>query len=171
MSVSETELSWTGRLVELNLFLPAVAAPAGSYVPAVRAGNLVFTAGQLPFIDGKLPVVGKVGDSVTAEQAKNAAATAALNALAAVDSLVGIDTVVQIVKATVFVASAPGFTDQPYVANGASDLLGTIFQGWGAHVRSAVGVAELPLQSPVEVELTVQVLPESDSDGEDDELT
>ena len=149
----------TQRLAELGITLPAVAAPAGSYVPARRTGSLVFTAGQVPFVDGKLAATGKVGAEVTAEDAPGIARICALNALAAVDALVGLDAVTGVVKAVVFVASAPGFGGQPGVANGASDLLAEVFGEAGRHARSAVGVAELPLDAPVEVELIVEVTP------------
>lgn len=145
------------RLDELGITLPAVAAPAGSYVPARRSGSLVFTAGQVPFVDGKLAAAGKVGDGISAGEAKGLAGICALNALAAVDALVGLDAVTGVVKVVVYVASAPGFSGQPGVANGASDLLAEIFGEAGRHARSAVGVAELPLDSPVEVELVVEV--------------
>jgi enamine deaminase RidA (YjgF/YER057c/UK114 family) len=145
------------RLAELGLALPAVAAPAGAYVPAVVTGNLVFTAGQLPFVDGALPATGKVGAEVTAEEAAALARQAALNALAAADSAIGsLDRVTRVVKAVVFVNSAPGFTAQPAVANGGSQLLGDLFGEAGRHARSAVGVAELPLNSPVELELILE---------------
>ena len=149
----------SARLEELGITLPPVAAPVAAYVPALRSGELVFTSGQLPFTDGELPATGSVGDgaAVSAEDAKDYARTATLNALAAVDSLVGIDKVVQVVKVVGFVASAPGFGGQPGVINGASELLGEVFGDAGAHARSAVGVAELPLGSPVEVELIVRV--------------
>lgn len=145
------------RLAELGLVLPPVAAPAGSYVPAVAVGDLVYTSGQLPFVDGKLPMTGLLGDGVTAEQGRELAASCALNALAAVaDLLGGLDRVTRIVKVTGFVASAPGFTQQPAVINGASDLLVDVLGDVGRHARSAVGVAALPLGSPVEVELVAQ---------------
>ena len=145
------------RLVELGIELPAVVAPLAAYVPAVRTGNLVYTSGQLPMVDGKLPQAGKVGAEVTAEEAKGLARTCALNALAAVHSLVGVDSVVRVVKVVGFVASAPGFNGQPGVVNGASELLGDVFGDAGVHARSAVGVSELPLNAPVEVELIVEV--------------
>ena len=145
------------RLRELGLTLPAVATPAGAYVPARRSGSLVFTAGQVPFVDGALPATGKVGAQVTAEQAHDLARICALNALAAVDGLVGLDAVAGVVKVVGFVASAPGFTGQPGVINGASELLGEVFGEAGRHARSAVGVAELPLDAPVEVELVVEL--------------
>ena len=145
------------RLAELGHTLPAVAKPLAAYVPAVRTGNLVYTSGQLPTEAGSLIHTGKVGAAVTAEQAKDAARVCALNALAAVDALVGIDNVTRVVKVGGFVASAPGFTGQPGVINGASEFLGEVFGEAGAHARSAVGVSELPLDAPVEVELIVEV--------------
>lgn len=145
------------RLAELGLVLPAVAAPAGAYVPAVVAGDLVYTAGQLPFVDGALARTGVVGIDVEVADAADLAAVSALNALAAVASVLdGLDRVSRIVKVTGFVASAPGFTEQPRVINGASQLLVDLFGEHGRHARSAVGVAALPLGSPVEVELLVQ---------------
>ncbi|PPG53301.1 LysR family transcriptional regulator [Rathayibacter sp. AY1E9] len=144
------------RLAELGVELPAVAVPAGAYVPAVVHGGLVYTAGQIPFVDGALPLVGKVGAEVSPEQAKDLARTCALNALAAVADAIGsLDRVTRIVKLTGFVVSASGFTGQPGVINGASELLGDVFGEPGRHARSAVGVAELPLGAPVEVELIV----------------
>ena len=145
------------RLAELGIELPEVAKPLAAYVPAVRSGNLVYTSGQLPLQSGKLAATGKVGADVTPEQGKVFARICALNALAAVDSLVGIDAVIQVVKVVGFVASAPGFNGQPGVVNGASHLLAEVFGDHGSHARSAVGVAELPLDSPVEVELVVEV--------------
>lgn len=152
--------SVSSRLDELGIELPPVAAPVAAYVPAVQAGEMVFTSGQLPFRDGELPATGLVGESaaVSPEDARDLARTATLNALAAVHDLVGVDRVVQIVKVVGFVASAPGFGGQPGVVNGASELLGEIFGTAGDHARSAVGVAELPLNSPVEVELIVRVV-------------
>ncbi|EOM75094.1 RidA family protein [Rhodococcus rhodnii] len=150
--------SWTGRLVELGITLPPVAKPVAAYVPAVQTGTFVYTSGQLPLLDGELTVAGKVGAEVTEEQAKDAAKACALNALAALDSVAGIDSVVKIVKVVGFVASAPGFTGQPGVVNGASELFGEIFGDAGAHARSAVGVAELPLGAPVEIELVAEVV-------------
>lgn len=144
------------RLAELGIELPAVAVPAGAYVPAVVNGHLVFTAGQIPFVDGALPATGKVGAGVEPEVAKDLARVCALNALAAIADVIGsLDRVTQIVKVTGFVASAPGFNGQPGVINGASEVLGEIFGEAGRHARSAVGVAELPLDAPVEVELIV----------------
>ena len=150
-------MSASARLKELGIELPEVAKPLASYVPAVRSGNLVYTSGQLPMQAGKLAATGKLGDDVTPEQGKALARICTLNALAAVDSLVGIDTVTQVVKVVGFVASAPGFNGQPGVVNGASHLLAEVFGDHGSHARSAVGVAELPLDSPVEVELVVEV--------------
>ena len=145
------------RLEEQGIKLPQVVAPLAAYVPAVRTGNLVYTAGQLPILDGKLPTTGKVGSEVTPEVGKTLARVCALNALAAVDALVGLDSVTQVVKVVGFVASATGFNGQPGVINGASDLFAEVFGDNGAHARSAVGVSELPLDAPVEVELIVEV--------------
>jgi enamine deaminase RidA (YjgF/YER057c/UK114 family) len=150
-------VSAKARLKEQGIELPQLVAPLAAYVPAVRTGNLVYTAGQLPFVDGKLPVTGKVGVDVAPEVGKSLARVCALNALAAVDSLVGLDAVTQVVKVVGFVASAPGFHGQPSVINGASELLAEVFGDQGVHARSAVGVAELPLDAPVEVELIVEV--------------
>lgn len=147
----------TERLAELGIALPSVAAPAGAYVPARRSGSLVWTAGQVPFVDGKLPATGKVGAEVDADTAKDLARTCALNALAAVDSLVGLDSVTGVVKLVGFVASDPSFTGQPGVINGASELLAEVFGEAGRHARSAVGVAVLPLDAPVEVEIVVEI--------------
>lgn len=146
------------RLEALGHDLPEVPQPAGSYVPAVSTGSLVFTAGQLPFQEGSLPHTGKVGDEVSVEEAQEAAKLCALNALAAVAAEAGgLDEIVQIVKVTGYVASADGFTRQPEVLNGASDFLGEVFGEAGIHARSAVGVAELPLNAPVEVEIVAAV--------------
>ncbi|MEP7765629.1 RidA family protein [Sanguibacter sp. 25GB23B1] len=149
------------RLAELGIELPAVAAPVAVYVPAVQSGDHVWTSGQLPFVDGALPVTGKVGEGeglVEPSVAADLARTAALNALAAVASQIGsLDRVVRIVKVVGFVASDPWFTGQPGVINGASTVLGEIFGERGIHARSAVGVAVLPLDSPVEIELVVEV--------------
>ena len=148
------------RLAELGLTLPPVVPPVAAYVPAVRSGNLVFTSGQLPMVDGELAAIGKVGALVTPEQAHDLARTCALNALAAIDALVGLDAVVQVVKVVGFVASTDEFFGQPAVVNGASELLGQVFDGEaGTHARSAVGVAALPLDAPVEVELVVELDP------------
>jgi enamine deaminase RidA (YjgF/YER057c/UK114 family) len=150
-------MSASARLGQLGVTLPEVVAPLASYVPAVRTGNLVYTAGQLPMQAGKLVAVGKVGAEVSPDEGKAMARICALNALAAVDSLVGIDAIARVVKVVGFVASAPGFNGQPSVINGASDLLADVFGDKGAHARSAVGVSELPLDAPVEVELIVEV--------------
>ena len=150
-------MSARARLAELGLELPSVVPPVAVYVPAVRTGNLVFTSGQLPMAGGAMAQSGLVGGPVSPEQAKELARTCALNALAAVDDLVGLDSVVRVVKVVGFVASAPGFTGQPGVVNGASELLGEVFGDAGRHARSAVGVAMLPLDAPVEVEVVVEV--------------
>ena len=147
----------SARLAELDIVLPAVVKPLAAYVPAARTGNLVYTSGQLPMQTGEMTHTGKVGAEVSPEEGKIAARTCALNALAAIDALVGIDAVVRVVKVVGFVASAPGFNGQPAVVNGASEFLGEVFGDAGAHARSAVGVAELPLDAPVEVELIVEV--------------
>lgn len=150
-------MSVTARLTELGITIPEVAKPVASYLPAVAAGNLVFTAGQLPFVDGALPATGKVGSTVSADEAKGYARTAVLNALAAIQTAIGsVDRITRIVKLVVFVASEPDFTGQPGVANGASDTLVEIFGDAGRHARSAVGVAVLPLDAPVELELVVE---------------
>lgn len=150
-------MSVAARLAELGLALPPVAAPVAAYVPAVTTGNLVYTSGQLPFVAGVLPAVGKVGSEVSPEEAKEFARVCALNALAAADSAIGsLDRVTRVVKLVGFVASAPDFTGQPGVINGASELLGEVFGDAGAHARSAVGVAVLPLDAPVEVELILE---------------
>ena len=145
------------RLSELGITLPAVAAPVAAYVPAIRVGDQVWTSGQLPFVGGKLPAVGKLGADIPVEQGADYARQAVLNALAAVDALVGINNVKRVLKIVGFVASADGFAEQPAVVNGASNLIGEIFGEAGAHARSAVGVAELPLSSPVEIEIIVEV--------------
>ncbi|MCY1695945.1 RidA family protein [Curtobacterium sp. SL109] len=151
-------MSVSDRLAELGLTIPAVAAPVAAYVPAVVTGRYVQTAGQLPFVDGSLPVTGKVGSDVDAATATAQARQAALNGLAAVASVAGsLDRVARVVKVTVFVASDPSFTGQPGVANGASTLIGDVFGEAGVHARSAVGVAVLPLDAPVEVELVVEL--------------
>ena len=148
----------SARLAELGIALPAVAAPAAAYVPSTRTGNLAFTAGQLPFVHGVLQATGKVGAEISAEQATDLARIAALNAIAAAASVAGgIDKLSKIVKVVVFVASAPDFTGQPAVANGASLLLQDVFGAAGVHARSAVGVAVLPLGSPVEIELIAEI--------------
>jgi enamine deaminase RidA (YjgF/YER057c/UK114 family) len=146
------------RLAELGLTLPDVVPPLAAYVPATRSGDLVFTAGQVPFRDGSLLRMGKVGAEVSAEDANECARQCALNALAAAASVSGgIDAIQQIVKVVVYVASTPDFTAQPAVANGASELLGEVFGDAGQHARSAVGASSLPLDAPVEVELVVRV--------------
>ncbi len=146
------------RLKELGYELPSVPNPAGSYVPATSTGSLLFTAGQLPFEEGQLQYTGKVDKDVSVEEAKEAARLCALNALAAVEAEAGsLENVRRVVKVTGYVASATGFNRQPEVINGASDFLGEVFGERGAHARSAVGVAELPLDAPVEVELIVEL--------------
>ena len=146
------------RLADLGLSLPAVVPPLAAYVPAVRFEDLVYTAGQLPLVGDTLRAVGKVGAEVSIDDAVDCARICALNALAAVVDLTGdIDVIARIVKATVFVASSPDFTDQPLVGNGASELLVEIFGDAGRHARSAVGVAALPINAPVEVDLVVAV--------------
>ncbi|MFD0888207.1 RidA family protein [Streptosporangium algeriense] len=147
------------RLSELGLTLPKVVAPLAAYVPAVRSGNHVYTSGQLPVVDGKLLATGKVGAEVSPEDAYQLARTCALNALAAVGSVVGdLSNIVRIVKVVGFVASDPAFSGQPQVVNGASELLAEILGDAGKHARSAVGVAVLPLNAPVEVELVAEVV-------------
>jgi enamine deaminase RidA (YjgF/YER057c/UK114 family) len=150
-------VSVSAKLAELGIELPDVVPPLAAYVPAVRTANLVYTAGQLPMEAGSLLRTGKVGAEVTPEDGKALARVCALNALAAVHSLVGIDSVTRVVKVVGFVASAPGFNGQPGVVNGASELFGEVFGDAGAHARSAVGVSELPLDAPVEVEVIVEV--------------
>lgn len=146
------------RLAELGLSVPEVAAPVAAYVPVVQDGDLVYTSGQLPVVDGKLGATGKVGAEVSPEDAAKLAQTCALNAIAAVKSQVGdLDKVSRVVKVVGFVASDPSFTGQPAVINGASELLAKVFGDAGAHARSAVGVAALPMDAPVEVEITVSV--------------
>lgn len=145
------------KLAELGIDLPEAVPPLADYVPAVQSGRQVYVSGQLPIKDGKLLATGKVGAGVSAEQAKDLAGQCAVNALAAIDALVGLETVVKVVKVTGFVASADGFTGQPGVINGASELFGTVFGEAGRHARSAVGVAELPRGAPVEVEVIVEV--------------
>lgn len=141
-----------------NIRLPEVAAPVANYIPASRSGTLVFTSGQLPFQDGKLLHMGKVPNDVSVEDAIEGAGMAALNAVAAAASVTGgIDNITKVVRLGVFVASSPGFTQQPKIANGASDLLVKVFGEAGRHARAAVGVAELPLGASVEVELLVEV--------------
>ena len=146
------------RIKELGLTLPEVVPPVAAYVPAVRSGQSVYTAGQLPMRDGSLMATGKVGAEVSETEATECAQQCGLNALAAIRSVVGeLSAVVRVVKVVVFVASAPDYTGQPKVANGVSELLGEVFGDVGKHARSAVGVAVLPLDAPVEVELIVEV--------------
>lgn len=148
---------WRERFADLGLEVPPVVKPVAAYVPAVQTGNLVYTSGQLPIVDGELKYAGKVDAEVSVEEGKAAAQLCALNCLAAVHDLVGLDAVVRIVKVVGFVASAPGFTGQPVVVNGASEFLGNVLGDVGVHARSAVGVAELPMNTPVEVELIAEV--------------
>jgi enamine deaminase RidA (YjgF/YER057c/UK114 family) len=155
--MTQPATSWTARLSELGIRLPPVAAPVAAYVPAIRSGQLVFTSGQLPFVDGGLRRTGKVGGTVDIEDAAADAKVCALNALAAVDDLVGLDSIARVIRVVGYVASAEGFSGQPRVVNGASEFLGRVFGEAGKHARSAVGVAELPMNSPVEVELTVEL--------------
>src|SRR4028118_362623 len=145
------------RLKDLGYELPAPPPPAGSDVPAARAGSLLFTAGQLPFKEGALAYVGKVGREVSVEEAQQAARLCAINALAAVEAEAGLENVRRVVKVTGYVSSAADFNNQPMVLNGASELLGEVFGEKGIHARSAVGVAELPLDAPVEIELVVEM--------------
>jgi enamine deaminase RidA (YjgF/YER057c/UK114 family) len=146
------------RLAELGLTVPEVVPPVAAYVPAVRSGNQLFTAGQVPVRSGELVAKGKVGAEVTEEEAYACAQQCALNVIAAVKAEIGdLSLVKRVVKVVVFVASAPDFTAQPKVANGASELFGTVFGDAGVHARSAVGVAALPLDSPVEVEAIVEL--------------
>lgn len=147
----------SARLAELGLRLPPVPPPVAAYVPAVRTGQHVYTSGQLPMVDASLMATGKVGSEISADEAAGLARICALNALAAVHALVGIDSVIRVVKVVGFVASAPDFTGQPDVVNGASNLLAEVLGEAGAHARSAVGVSVLPLDAPVEIELIVEV--------------
>jgi enamine deaminase RidA (YjgF/YER057c/UK114 family) len=152
-------MSAADRLAELGLALPAVVKPLAAYIPAVRTGSYVYTSGQLPLVDGKLQGTGKVGDTVTVEEAAGYARTAALNAVAAAASVAGgLDAIKRVVKVVVFVSSATGFTGQAQVANGASELLQDVFGEAGRHARSAVGMAVLPLDTPVEVEMVVETV-------------
>lgn len=161
MSASDASSAVERRLADLGLTVPAVAAPVAAYVPAMREGDLVFTSGQLPFADGALAATGKVGEGdglVDPARAKDLAQLCALNAIAAIKGVVGdLDTVTRVVKVVGFVASDPSFVGQPGVINGASELLGAAFGKAGVHARSAVGVAALPLDAPVEVEVIVSV--------------
>lgn len=145
------------RLEELGVELPSVAVPLASYIPATRVGNQVWTSGQLPVVGGELPASGKVGAEVSLEKAQELARVAVLNALAAIDGLVGLDHVTRVVKVVGFVASDPSFTEQAAVINGGSDFLGEVFGDAGIHARSAVGVAVLPKDSPVEIEVIVEI--------------
>jgi enamine deaminase RidA (YjgF/YER057c/UK114 family) len=147
------------KLAEKGLVLPIAAKPVAAYVPAVRTGNIVFTAGQLPMVDGEIAKTGKVGSDITVEEAKSLAEICALNALAAVELVAPVDSIVKVVRIVCYVNGAEGFTNQPAVANGASELFMHIWGDAGTAARSALGVAELPLNSPVEVELTVEVSP------------
>ena len=157
MNEEVAEVAASARLAELGITLPAVPAPVAAYLPAVVSAGQVFTAGQLPFVDGALLETGKVGATVSPERAAELARVAVLNAVAAAASVVGgVDGIRRVVKLVVFVASDPSFTGQPQVANGASELLQQVFGPRGQHARSAVGVAVLPLDSPVEVELVVE---------------
>jgi enamine deaminase RidA (YjgF/YER057c/UK114 family) len=146
------------KLFELGIVLPSPPHPVGAYVPAVRSGGLLYLSGALPLVDGMLSVVGRLGEAVSIDEGYRAARTACLNALAIIKSeLKSLEGVNQIVKVTGYVASAPGFHDQPAVVNGASELLGEIFGASGRHARAAVGCISLPLNSPVEIELTVEI--------------
>jgi enamine deaminase RidA (YjgF/YER057c/UK114 family) len=146
------------RIIDLGFVLPETAKPLAAYIPAVQSGNLVFTSGQLPMIDGSLAETGKVGGSVSPERAKELATVCALNALAAVKTVIGdLDKIKRVVKVVGFVSSTPDFSGQPGVVNGASEFFGEVFGDKGIHARSAVGVAVLPLDAPVEIELIVEV--------------
>ena len=145
------------KLAEKSLTLPIAAKPLAAYTPAVKTGKVVFTAGQLPLVNGEMSKTGKVGADVTVEEAKQLAEICALNALAAVELVAPVDSIVQVVRIVCYVNGAPGFVSQPQVANGASELFMHIFGESGIAARSALGVAELPLNSPVEVELTVEI--------------
>jgi enamine deaminase RidA (YjgF/YER057c/UK114 family) len=146
------------RIIDLGFVLPETAKPLAAYIPAVQSGNLVFTSGQLPMIEGSLAETGKVGGSVSPERAKELATVCALNALAAVKTVIGdLDKIKRVVKVVGFVSSVPEFSGQPAVVNGASEFLGEVFGDKGIHARSAVGVAVLPLDAPVEIELIVEI--------------
>jgi enamine deaminase RidA (YjgF/YER057c/UK114 family) len=145
------------KLAELGLTLPIAAKPVAAYVPAIRTGNIVFTAGQLPMVDGALSRTGKVGGEVNVDDAKKLAEVCALNALAAVETVADVNKILRVVRVVGYVNGVSGFTQQPAVINGASELFLHIWGEAGKHARSAVGVAELPLNAPVEVELTVEV--------------
>ena len=151
-------MSVESRLAEIGLTLPEIAVPVAAYVPAVRTGNLIFLSGQLPMVNGELPMTGKVGGTVTPEEAHELAKICALNGIAAIKGLIGdLEKVVRVVKVTGFVASVPEFVSAPVVVNGASNVLLQAFGDKGVHARSALGVAALPLDAPVEVELIVEV--------------
>ncbi len=145
------------KLAELGLTLPVAAKPVAAYVPAIRTGNLVFTAGQLPLVDGAIPSTGKVGTKVSVDEAKRLAQVCALNALAAVETVADVNKIVKVVRVVGYVNGEPGFISQPAVINGASELYLHIWGEAGKHARSAIGVAELPLDAPVEIELTVEI--------------
>ena len=145
------------KLAELGLEIPVAARPIAAYVPAVRTGNLVFTAGQLPLVDGKISLTGKVGGAVSVEEAKALAQICALNCLGAVETVANVDDIVKIVRVVGYVNGVPGFINQPVVVNGASELFLHIWGDAGKHARSAVGIAELPMDSAVEIELTVEL--------------
>ena len=145
------------KLAEIGLTLPVAAKPVAAYVPAIRTGNIVFTAGQLPLVDGKIPATGKVGGPVSVDDAKELAKVCALNCLAAVETVADVNKIVKIVRVVGYVNGVAGFVSQPAVINGASELFLHIWGDTGKHARSAIGVAELPLDAPVEVELTVEI--------------
>ena len=145
------------KLSEIGLTLPVAAKPVAAYVPAIRTGNIVFTAGQLPLVDGKIPATGKVGGPVSIDDAKELAKVCALNCLAAVETVADVNKIVKIVRVVGYVNGVAGFVSQPAVINGASELFLHIWGDTGKHARSAIGVAELPLDAPVEVELTVEI--------------
>lgn len=151
-------MSLRTKLAELGLEIPTAAKPVAAYVPATRTGNLIFTAGQLPLVDGQMVRTGKVGLDVDAEEAKKLAEICALNCLAAVETILPAEKIVKIVRVVGYVNGAPGFSNQPAVVNGASELFVELWGEAGKHARSAIGVAELPLNAPVEIELTVEVL-------------
>lgn len=151
-------MSFEAKISEMGLTIPEVAKPVAAYVPSIKVGDYVYTSGQIPFVSGKLAYAGKVGQDLQLEQGYEAAKVCALNCLAAIKSVIGsLDNIEQIVKVVGFVNSAPGFTDQPKVINGASELVGNIFGKQGEHARSAVGVPELPINAAVEVEMIVKV--------------
>ena len=145
------------KLSEMGLTLPIAAKPVAAYVPAIRTGNLIFTAGQLPLVEGAMSLTGKIGEKISIDQGKELARICALNCLAAVQTVGDVNTIVKIVRVVGYVNGIPGFTSQPAVINGASELFLQIWGESGKHARSAIGVAELPLDAPVEVELTVEV--------------